>query len=235
MSRLETSTLEWQPDAGQALEISSCWNRVGVYGDRSCAELPKHIHCRNCPVYSAAGLSLLSRPLPAGYRQESTARLAHQRTRPEPSTSSAVVFRIAKDWLAIPTRVLQEVAERRQLHSLPHRRGGIVLGLANIRGELLVCVSLAHFLELENTASRETLRATYHWLLAVNWEGERCAFPVHEVHGPYRLPFQELNRSAASLARSKSVYTPNLIHWEQRTVGLLNPQALFPGLNRKLM
>src|SRR2546422_1979826 len=39
-------------------------------------------------------------------------------------------------------RSIAEVAERRVIHSLPHRRTGIVLGVVNVRGELLVCVSL---------------------------------------------------------------------------------------------
>jgi chemotaxis-related protein WspD len=234
MSPTESSTLDLEATAGQQVALSHCWSRLGVYGDASCAELARYIHCRNCPVYTAAALQLLSRPLPAGYRQECTAHFAHQRTSPEASTASAVVFRIASDWLAIPTQVLQEVAERRRVHSLPHRRNGIILGLANIRGELLLCVSLAHFLELENTASRETLQATYQRLLTVNWEGDRFAFPVHEVHGPHRFQCQDIKSSLATVARSKPVYTPKLVRWQQRTVGLLNPQLLFPTLNRNL-
>jgi chemotaxis-related protein WspD len=228
VSRQESSPLDSQPNGDQGCEPSSCWNRVGVYGDRSA-------HCRNCPIYSEAGLSLLSRPLPPGYCQESTVRLADRRPEPEPRTASAVLFRITQDWLAIPTSLLQEVAERRQIHSLPHRGNGIVLGLANIRGELLICVSLAHFLELENTVSREILKASYHRLLTVSWQGERCAFPVHQVYGPYRFPAQQLNNSHKTTARSNSAFIPNLIRWQQRTVGLLNAQALFPALNRKLM
>ena len=37
-----------------ALAIDDCWNRIGIYGDKSCPVLPEHIHCRNCSVYSAA-------------------------------------------------------------------------------------------------------------------------------------------------------------------------------------
>jgi chemotaxis-related protein WspD len=172
--------------------------------------------------------------LPVGYRQECTLHIANQRLGPEANTTSAVVFRIAADWLAIPTKVLQEVAERRRLHSLPHRRKGFILGLANVRGELLLCVSLAHFLELENTASLETLQSTYHWLLAVKWERERFAFPVHEVHGPHRFQFQEEKNAPIKMASSKSTNAPKFVQWQQRTVGLVNPRLLFAALNRNL-
>src|SRR5882672_9962274 len=51
--------------------IHDCWNLIGVEGNRTCRELLKFTHCRNCPVYSAAANQLLDRPLPADYRHES--------------------------------------------------------------------------------------------------------------------------------------------------------------------
>src|SRR5438445_8021579 len=63
-----------------------------------------------------------------------------------PARTSAVIFRIHSEWLALPTEAFQEVAERRRIHSLPHRRNGVVLGLVNIRGELLICVDLGRVL-----------------------------------------------------------------------------------------
>ena len=63
----------------------------------------------------------------------------------------------------MPTSVIAEVAERRVIHSLPHRRTGIVLGVVNVRGELLVCVSLAQLLGVEHkpeeSAPRERRQA----------------------------------------------------------------------------
>src|SRR5207342_2805701 len=65
-------------------------------------------------------------------------------------THSAFVFRVGNEWLAITTSVVDEVADLRAIHSLPHRRSGVVLGLANVRGELLVCVSLAQLLGVDD-------------------------------------------------------------------------------------
>ena len=56
--------------------VAYCWNRIGVRGDRSCPELAKHTHCRNCPVFAAAGRRFLDAPSPAGYLDEWTDRLA---------------------------------------------------------------------------------------------------------------------------------------------------------------
>ena len=46
-----------------AAMIADCWNKIGVRGDGSCPELEKHIHCRNCPTYTAAASMLLDRDL----------------------------------------------------------------------------------------------------------------------------------------------------------------------------
>ncbi|HKI70410.1 MAG TPA: hypothetical protein VKA67_12520, partial [Verrucomicrobiae bacterium] len=57
--------------SGSSLPVrNDCWDKIGVNGDSSCPELEKHIHCRNCPVYTGAALQLLNRPLPVDYRHE---------------------------------------------------------------------------------------------------------------------------------------------------------------------
>ena len=44
-----------------ARAIDDCWNRIGVYGDKSCERLREHVHCRNCEVHAAAAVRLLER------------------------------------------------------------------------------------------------------------------------------------------------------------------------------
>jgi chemotaxis-related protein WspD len=212
----------------------ACWSETGVYGNGTCAELPKFIHCRNCPVYSSAGLELLNRPLPADYRQEWTEHFGSDRQAGQPMSSSAVVFRLRTEWLALPTQAFQEVAERRQIHSLPHHHAGLVLGLANIRGELTICVSLAHLLGLETGVLRQALRAVYHRLLVVSCEGSRLAFPVDEVHGPHRFDPHELKPGPVAITKSNATFIQGVFQWHKRAVGLLEMDLLFPTLNRSL-
>src|SRR5436305_11616291 len=139
--------------AGAQVELRNCWSQIGVHGDSSCPELENFVHCRNCPVYSNAGAQLLDRPLPTDYRREWTEHFAGRKKTAAPAKISAVLFRLESEWLALATHAFQEVAERRRLHSLPHRRLGIVLGLVNIRAELLICVSLERWLGLEQKTS----------------------------------------------------------------------------------
>jgi chemotaxis-related protein WspD len=216
------------------LDIEACWSEIGVYGNRSCSELSQFVHCRNCPVYSNAAVRLLDRSLPLAYRREWTDHFASQRNPREPSKTSAVLFRIQAEWLALPTAAFQEVAERRQVHSLPHRRHTLVLGLANVRGEMLICVSLGHLLGLERMPAPEALRTDYHRLLVGNWEGGRLAFPVDEVHGPHRFHPEELRTPPATVAKFTPTYTRSILYWQQRAVGLLDAELLFASLNRTL-
>jgi chemotaxis-related protein WspD len=222
------------PPNGQAVESYACWNEIGVHGDGTCRELQKFIRCRNCPVYSSAGVRLLDRPLPPEYRREWTEHFTREKPLAAPRRNSAVLFRISAEWLALPTAAFQEVAERRLAHSLPHRQRGIVLGLVNIRGELLICVSLGHLLGLEKILPHETLRRTQERLLVADWEGNRFVFPVDEIHGIYRFETQELKEPPATLVKSNRSYVQGILHWQERAVGLLDANLLFSSLNRSL-
>ena len=60
------------PTAGDG----DCWNRIGVWGDGTCPELPPVIHCHNCPVFAVAGKKFLDAASPEGYSREWAERLA---------------------------------------------------------------------------------------------------------------------------------------------------------------
>lgn len=126
------------------------------------------------------------------------------------------------------------MAERRLVHSLPHRRQGVALGLVNVRGELLVCVSLGRLLGLESLSHRDTPRTSYDRLLVTKWDGQRLVFPADEVCGIHRFQTPELQEPPPVLAKSKLSYTQGILHWQGRAVGLLNPDLLFSSLNRSL-
>src|SRR5262245_7198591 len=115
-------------ETGVSEELHACWNEIGVYGKGNCPELQQFIHCRNCPVYSAAGARLLDRALLPEYVGETTEHFSQPKKRTVAGKISTVVFRVREEWLALPTHAFQEVAERRLIHSLPHRREGVVQG-----------------------------------------------------------------------------------------------------------
>jgi chemotaxis-related protein WspD len=239
-----TSALPYDPAAlicsDDPSPVHDCWNTIGVEGNGTCRELQRFIHCRNCPVYSTAGLQLLNQPLTLEYRREQTGHYAATKTRNRPAKTSVVIFRLGPEWLALPTAAFQEVAQRRGVHSLPHRRRSIALGLVNIRGELLICASLARFLGLELETQPDKTRGAFERLLVVNWDTgagaarTRLAFPVDEVHGIQRIHTEDIKDPPATLSKSALTYTNGVFAWRERTVGCLEAESLFNALNRSL-
>jgi len=216
--------------------LNDCWNKIGVRGDGSCPKLETHIHCRNCPVFSAAAVEILNRDLPANYLEEWTRQIAQEQPAVERDTQSVVVFRIGSEWFALPTAVFKEIVGVRPVHSLPHRRTGIVLGVANVRGELLVCISLRKILQLEETAvsKNETHHALNARMLFLQHEGLRAVCPVDEVFGVQRFRPEELVPIPATLAKATPTYTKSVLAWQEKTVGLLDELLLFYSMNRGL-
>jgi chemotaxis-related protein WspD len=214
--------------------IDDCWNRIGVRGDGSCPELKLHAHCRNCPTYSAAALRLLDRDLSAQCVADSTGHFAQVKQLEEQDTHSVVIFRLASEWFALPTLVFDEVSEQRMIHSLPHRRSVAVLGLVNVRGELLICASLGRMLALEETAAAPACGIVRKRLVIMRHEGGRIAFPVDEVQGTYRYHLRELRPVPATLAKSAATYTKALLSWRERTVGCLDADLIVHTLNRSV-
>lgn len=214
--------------------LPDCWNKIGVGGNSSCPELARYAHCRNCPVYSAAGAELLNRRLPAGYRQEWTEHFALEKVRVTPGKLSVVIFRVGSEWLALPTQAFHEVAEYRAIHTLPHRQDGLVLGLINFRGELLVCVSLSRLLGVERESIREKPCKVYDRLVIAEWQGSLLTFPVHEVYGVHRYNPEEMQETPATVAMASTTFTQATLLWGNKRVGCLDAESLFATLNRSL-
>ena len=203
-------------------------------GDQSCRELQRHVHCHNCPAFSAAAAQFLDRPLLPDYRREWSEHFALSKEVATPAKTSAVIFRISGEWLSMPTEAFQEIAERRAMHSLPHRRRGVVLGVVNVRGELLICGSLGKLLGLEGTAMVRRQLAVFDRLLVAEWGGQRFAFPVDEVHGVFRFHSADLREVPATVSHSTLSCALGVFPWRNFTVGFLDPELLFASLNRNL-
>jgi chemotaxis-related protein WspD len=215
--------------------VDDCWNRIGVRGDRSCSRLREHIHCRNCPVHAEAARALLDRPLPAGYLATAAEQLAPPASPIESGRRSVLIFRVASEWLALPSRVLREIAATRTLHSIPHRRNGTVLGLVNIRGELLICASLAQLLGLTAPAAPASplrRRAVAARLLVLEHEGRCAVCPVDEVEGLHSFHPRELLEAPASLRAARASHVQAVLPWMSRNVGLLDEASLLAVFER---
>jgi chemotaxis-related protein WspD len=216
--------------------IDDCWNKIGVRGDASCPDLQLYAHCRNCPVFAAAATEVLRTTARDDSLGDQTRHFAEVKQLEGGETESVVIFRVGAEWLALPTAVVNEVANIKPVHTLPHRTGGVVLGVTNVRGELLISVSLALILALQpstdsNGAATPTLYAR---LLVLCRDALRVVCPVDEVHGVYRFRPGTLKDIPATLAKAGAGYSRKLLPWNGHSVAVLDDQLLFYALKGRV-
>jgi chemotaxis-related protein WspD len=219
-----------------SIKLNDCWNKIGVWGNRECGELKKVIHCRNCIVYSSAAAQLLGAELPPDYLQRWTSHFATEQKVESRQMQAALIFRIAGEWLALSLVNLQEIAEGRPIHSMPRRGGSTLLGLANIRGELLVCLALDEVLGIQKTASEKSSskRPFYRRMVVAGREGSRFVFPVEEVYGTYRFKPNDLKPVPSTVAKAQAAYIKGILLWQDKSVGCLDDHLLFAMLDGSL-
>ncbi len=226
--------------------LNDCWNKIGVMGDRSCGELKTVIHCRNCKVYSAAGRSLLEREAPPEYLQEWTDILSESSTQETEvgegtlvratDTLSVIIFRLGNERLALPVNILQEVTPLYTIHTVPHRRNSVFLGLINIRGETLLCISIRDLLGLEPvTESVDFSNSINPQRMIVAGKNEnKWVFPVDEVHGTYRFHINEFKDAPVVISKASEAYTKGVVTWQGKKINFLDSELLFYTLSHKV-
>lgn len=215
--------------------ISDCWNQIGVVGDQSCDKLPANIHCRNCEVYADAAQRNLQRPVDAQYRQDWAGHFRARQAEGDAKDSSVLVFRIGREWLALPTRIFDSVAPQATPHVLPHRSGRGLLGIVNIGGKLYPCMSLASLLGIdEQGAPAAKGRHTFARLLLMRWEDQSFALPVADLHGIVRYAGSALQTPAATINKGLSRFLLGVITENEMRIGCLDTALIGFQLARLL-
>jgi chemotaxis-related protein WspD len=209
-----------------------CWSEIGIEGDRSCEALSRYVHCRNCPEYSNLGRTLLDREMPEDYRREVSEEMAAAITASAVDTVSVVVFRIGSEWFALRTDVFHEIAVSQKAYVLPFRSGGVLAGMVNVNGELLLCLSLQAALGLPSEEKAELGGRPR--LCVVGTGRERFAFGVNEILGVRRVSRARLRTVPVTLAKSPSAQTAWCFELNDRNVGLIDEEKLFNSLDRSL-
>jgi chemotaxis-related protein WspD len=182
-----------------------------------------------------AAVGLLDRETPEDWLRERTMRVAIREQLADRGTKSIVIFRIGVEWLGLATDVFQEVAEECTIHTLPHRRSGILGGLVSVRGELLLCVNLGALLGVDPAPETTGAGKKTPHLLVCNRKGDRLSFIVNEVFGIHRYNPAELRAAPVTLAKAATgAWTFGMLPWNGRTVGCLDDELVFYALNKGL-
>jgi chemotaxis-related protein WspD len=220
-----------------SIERTDCWNHIGVSGNGTCPELLKVVHCHNCPVYAAGGRSLLEREPPAEYLHAWTQALAEEKDEDTAAdTLSVLIFRLGREWLALPTHVCQEMAEMRLIHTLPHRSGPVLLGLVNIRGVIRLCVSLRELLGVEAADDTPTPHPNAQsCLVVIARDSDHWVMLVDEIYGIQRFPRSAIRDAPVTVAKATPRLTKGVIDWQDKGIGYLDDALLFLALRKDVL
>ena len=213
-----------------AQAIDDCWNRIGIHGDKSCPLLSEHIHCRNCTVYSTAATRLLDR-----YALQQDDRVQVSNTvESEVKTRSLLMFRLGEEWLGLATRSLVEVAPLQAIHSLPHQRSGALLGVANVRGALVACLSLVELLGIDGISNVASGTRVMPRMLIIAAHGGPVVVPVDEVDGIHAIDEQILDAASRSGTQASAKYTRGVLQFKGRSLRWLDEEQLLSAVTRSL-
>ncbi|MCX7080332.1 MAG: chemotaxis protein CheW [Pseudomonas sp.] len=212
-----------------AQAIDDCWNRIGIHGDKSCPLLAEHIHCRNCAVYSAAATRLLDR-----YALQQEDHRQSIAVESDVVTRSLLMFRLGEEWLGLVTRCLVEVAPLQPIHSLPHQRSPALLGVANVRGALVACLSLVELLGLDATTGVVSGARVMPRMLIIAAHGGPVVVPVDEVDGIHAIDERILNAASSSGSQASGKYTRGVLPFRDRSLRWLDEEQLLSAVTRSL-
>lgn len=212
--------------------LDDCWNRIGVRGDKSCPLLVEHIHCRNCAVYAAAAIRLLDRYT----LQQDETEVEYAQAVATQASRSLLVFRLGEEWLALATRILVEVAAPVPIHTLPHPRGRALLGVANVRGALLACLSLVELLDLDATGvpAAAVDKRVAPRMLVLGAPGGNLLAAVDEVDGIHGFDLDLLAEAERGNSLDAAKCSRGVLQWRGRSLRLLDEAQLLQTMIRSL-
>ena len=210
-----------------------CWKLIGVFGNASCPDLAAHAHCRHCPRYSEAGRRLFDRAIPPEFRAEWTRLIAAAKETGLSDPVSVLIFRLRGEWLALKTSCFRKAADAQPVHTVPLKSGRVFLGLVNIDGELLPCVSAADAINLPEPGAGRGESASPR-LFVVARGGERFVFPVDEALGVRQIPAASVRPPPDTAAHAAAPVVGGVFEFSGLGVGLLDDARLFQEFDRAL-
>jgi len=174
--------------------------------------------------------------MPIEFIEEATKNLSSIKEKEIEDYLSVIIFRVEKEWLAFKTIYLQETTSIRPVHRVPFRTNNVFMGVANINGELLLCISLARLLEYAPDEEKvQQDQRIYRRMIVINKNGERYVFPVDEVLGIYRIPINDIEEPPVTLTKSPSTFIEGIFNLQDNKVGLLNEDSFLQALKRSII
>lgn len=184
------------------------------------------------------GSNLLNRPQPEGYGLEWLESLKTKPTEDFPSGQSLLIFRIANEWLALPSASIKEVTHCAYIHKLPHTHSPVLLGISNIHGELLITVSMQAFLELPNISSKSNdseNSCQFSRYIVLEKNKDTLVFSVNEILGLTLIEPNALEPPPLSTSKAGKNYFVGVFSLNDQLIGLLDESLIMETINQNFL
>lgn len=166
---------------------------------------------------------------------------------------SVLVFRLGREWFALPASRCQQVLIPVSAHTLPHRTNATLLGVVNVQGQMLLKVSLRAILDYQPGVSQPGVSQAvssqavssqpgpkvYSRMVVIERtvadEPETWVFDVDELEGIQTVLDHRLEAVAAGVTASNSACTHRVFVWAEQRVSLLDDDQLFEALRQRAL
>lgn len=216
-----------------SINLNDCWNTIGVWrsSGKKCEKLDDVVHCYNCEVYSNAGRSLLNRATPEGYDDEWADVLASEKKTKSRNLTSAVLFRLGAEWLSLPVNMINEITLLKNIYDIPHNKNKKIRGMVNIRGELIVCMSLGYLLGVEKPDDHLLAEErAINRLITIREKNGYIVFPVSEIDGIIHYDPDKLSSAPDTVRNSKLNFISGVTSCNNKTVACIDHDSLLDNI-----
>ncbi len=182
--------------------------------------------------HSGALGRLLDRPL-SGADLEAGADLAARRSEARRATTIGVLlFRIGRETAALPAKLLRGVGPAVRVIPIPHRSAGVLRGMCNVRGELVLCADLHRLLGLPERegAAPPGVPSDSRRMVMIGPAHDSWALEIDAVVGVERIDTASLRPPPVTVEYALGSYTSGVTEIGGRCVTVLDGERILAGI-----
>ena len=184
--------------------------------------------------HEGAILRLLDRPVSDADLAAET-RLAAADVSRSSRSAGLLLFGLGAELTALPARLMQRVTPAARPSPIPHRTSGVLRGLCNIRGELVLCADLHRLLGLPPRAEPPPPGAPDpRRMVVVGPVGDAWAFEVDRLVGVEQFDPNALKPPPVTVELAIGAFTAGLAEIDGRTVTVLDGGRVLAGFKAGL-